>query len=109
MCQQIRYPLETQSTKIVDHVGRQPQRRNRKRLDPFGAFTFGNNQTRPCHKARQCVCSTSCVRHRRARCYADSFQARDHVGQHGVLATVEMGGPCRIDDEAVRTVDRDDR
>lgn len=51
----------------------------------------------------------ACVRHRRARRYADRFQARDHVGKHGVLIAVQMAGASGIDDEAIRIVGGNDR
>jgi hypothetical protein len=46
---------------------------------------------------------------RRAGGYADRFQARDHVSEHLVLATMQMRCACGIDDEAVRILDANDR
>jgi hypothetical protein len=43
-------------------------------------------------KRAKAVGGTSPVRHRRAGGYANGLQARDHVGQHGVFATMKMTG-----------------
>jgi hypothetical protein len=42
--QQIHDAFEAQFAKVVDRVGRQPQRRDRQRPDPFGTMSFRNEE-----------------------------------------------------------------
>ena len=86
-----------------------PQRRDRQRPDPLGAFPRRDDKRGPRRKPGQGVRGASGVRHCRAGRDADRLQARDHVGEHGVLAAVKMTGAGRVDDEAVRIVGGDDR
>jgi hypothetical protein len=55
------------------------------------------------------VRSAPSISDRGASSYADRLETRDHVEEHGVLATMKMTGAGRIDDESVWSVGSNDR
>jgi hypothetical protein len=101
--------LEAESSKISDDLVGQPEQRERKLLDRSYGFASGNNDDFAGDRAGACVCRAPCVGDGHSRSQPLGAEPVGDTRQHWLLAALKMVGTFSVHNEAIMTIDGDDR